>query len=414
MIHNSLKVALVHDYIREYGGAERVLKTLTELFPSAPIFTAFRVKGSTADKEFKDKKIIQSFLAPILKIDNLYSPLRFLIPIIWRSFDLSDYDLVITSASWYVTRGFKVGPKTLVVCYCHTPPRWLYGYETSVKFTKYWPVKIYAAIVGHFIRMFDFATAQPTSSRLAGLRGSKKNGYQGGVDYFIANSKNVAGRIEKFYRRDSVVIYPPVEVENIIEATKNLKKASGPNLRFGERQGSEKGLRPRGEDYFLIVSRLVGAKGLEEAAKLAKKLNFKLKIVGETHGFNDVKKELESLSGGNVELLGGVTDEELYELYGKARGFIALARDEDFGMSVVEAQAAGTPVIAFRGGGFKESIIEGETGIFIDDTEVETMKEAIKKLQRTKWDKTKLQANAKKFSKERFKKEMLEFVRNHA
>src|SRR3972149_6693015 len=258
-----LKVALVHDYIREYGGAERVLKTLTELFPSAPIFTAFRVKGSTADKEFKDKKIIQSFLAPILKIDNLYSPLRFLIPIIWRSFDLSDYDLVITSASWYVTRGFKVGPKTLVVCYCHTPPRWLYGYETSVKFTKYWPVKIYAAIVGHFIRMYDFNSAQK-------------------VDYFLANSKNVKARIEKFYRRDSVVIYPPVEVEKIINATHDLKKS----------------------DYYLVVSRLVGAKGLEEAAKLAKKLTFKLKIVGETHGFAEVKRHLDRHSGGNVELLG--------------------------------------------------------------------------------------------------------------
>src|SRR3990172_4291617 len=249
------KVAIVHDYIREYGGAERVLKTLTELFPNAPIYTAFKVQGSTADKEFKGKKIVESFLAPILRIDNFYSPLRFLIPVIWRRFDLSNYDLVITSSSWYVTRGFKVSSKTKVICYCHTPSRWLYGYETSVKFTKYWPVKIYAAIVGHFIRMYDWETAQK-------------------VDFFIANSKNVASRIEKFYRRDSIVIYPPVEVERIIQATKDLKK----------------------EDYFLIVSRLVGAKGLEEAATLAKKLNFKLKIVGETYGFADVKRRLERIS----------------------------------------------------------------------------------------------------------------------
>jgi len=363
-----MKVALVHDYIREYGGAERVLKTLAELFPSAPIFTAFRVKGSTADKEFKGKKITESILSPILKIDNLYSPLRFLIPVIWRSFDLSMYDLVITSASWYVTRGFKVSPKTKVICYCHTPPRWLYGYETSVKFTKYWPVKIYAAIVGHFIRMYDWETAQK-------------------VDFFIANSKNVSARIEKFYRRPSAVIYPPIEVEKIIETTKNLVK----------------------EDYFLIVSRLVGAKGLEEAARLAKKLNFKLKIVGETYGFADVQKELEKLSGGHVELLGRVSDQELYELYGKAKGFIALARDEDFGMSVVEAQAAGTPVIAFNGGGFKESV-EGETGVFVDDTDEKTMGDAIKKLSSIRWDRNKLQVSAGRFSKELFKKKVKEFV----
>ncbi len=364
-----MKIALVHDYIREYGGAERVLKTLTELFPDAPIYTAFRVRGSTADKEFKDKKIIECFLAPLLKIDNFYSPLRFLIPTIWRSFDLSRYDLVITSASWYVTRGFNIGAKTKVICYCHTPPRWLYGYETSVKFTKYWPVKIYAAVVGHFIRMYDFETAQE-------------------VDYFIANSKNVAQRIEKFYRRDSEIIYPPVEVEKIIEMTKTLTK----------------------EDYFLIVSRLVGAKGLEEAARLAKKLNFKLKIAGETYGFADVRRQLEKLSGGHVELLGRVSDEELYKLYGRAKGFIALAKDEDFGMSVVEAQAAGTPVIAFNGGGFKESVKNGETGILIDDTGEKTVGDAIKRLKRTKWEREKLIANARKFSKERFKKEIVDFV----
>ena len=368
-----MKIALVHDYIREYGGAERVLKTFSEMFPQAPIYTAFRVKGSTADKEFKGKKIRESSLAPILKIDNFYSPLRFLIASIWKSLDLSEYDLVITSASWYVTRGFKVGKNTKVVCYCHTPPRWLYGYGTSVGFTKYWPVKIYAAIVGHFIRMYDFASAQTVNS-------------------WIANSKNVAGRIEKFYRKDSKVIYPPVEVEKIIKATQNLKK----------------------ENYFLIVSRLVGAKGLEEAARLAKKLDFKLKIVGETHGFAGVKKELESLSGGNVELLGRVPDEELYGLYGKARGFIALARDEDFGMSVVEAQAAGTPVIAFNGGGFKESVIAGETGILIDGTDPKTVGEAINRLIRTRWDKEKLLANARKFSKERFISEIRSFVKRYA
>lgn len=361
-----MKIALVHDYIKEFGGAERVLKVLSEIYPDAPIYTAFCVKGSTADKEFKGRKIIESKFAPILKIWKLYSPLRFLIPAIWRSIDLSKYDLVITSSSWYITRGFKVGRDTCVIDYCHTPPRWLYGYEMSVGFTKYWPVKIYAAIVGHFIRIFDFNTAQK-------------------VDYFIANSKNVQDRIKKFYRRGSTVIYPPCDVEKIIKETKDIKK----------------------EDFFLIASRLTGAKGIEETISLSKKIGFKLKIVGESAGFTDIGKN----NKGRVEFLGRLTDEDLYREYAKAKGFIALARDEDFGMTVVEAQAAGTAVIAFNGGGFKETVINNETGILIGGVNEGELKEAIKKIEETKWSREKLISNARRFSKEKFMSQITVFIR---
>ncbi|KKR30353.1 MAG: Mannosyl transferase [Candidatus Woesebacteria bacterium GW2011_GWA1_39_8] len=388
-----MKIALVHDYLKEYGGAERVLKTLAEIYPNAPIYTAFSVKGSTAEKEFKDKEIYESWLAPLLKIDNLYSPLRFLTPLVWRSFDLSEYDLVITSCSWYITRGFEVGPKTKVMAYCHTPPRWLYGYETSVGFTKYWPVKVYSVIVGHFMRMYDFKTAQvPTKNK---EQRTKNRKIRGGVNYFIANSKNVADRIKKFYRRDSTVIYPPVDVKNIIKSTGN---PPSPRLRWTK------------EDYFLMVSRLVGAKGLEEAAKAFKNSKYKLKIVGEAHGFSDVEKRLKRLSGENVELIGRVSVEELYTLYANAKGFIALARDEDFGMTVVEAMAAGTPVIAFNGGGFKESVVDGITGVLINDTDETTLENAIERFNKIKWDRKKLQENAKRFSKERFEMELKEVI----
>jgi glycosyltransferase involved in cell wall biosynthesis len=381
-----MKVALVHDFIKEYGGAERVLRTLADMYPDAPIYTAFRVKGSTCDKEFTDRKIIESWLAPLLKIWRLYSPLRFLTPLIWGTMDLSDYDLVITSASWYITRGFKVNPNAKVICYCHTPPRWLYGYEMSVGFTKYWPVKIYAAIVGHFMRIYDYKSAQT-------------------VDAWVANSKNVQTRVEKFYRKKSTVIYPPVNVSKITEETRKL------------RPKDDQPLAEKKEEYFLIVSRLVGAKGLEEAAKAARTLRFKLKIVGESHGFADVEKNLKKLSGGNVELLGRISDNELYRLYGNAKGFIALAREEDFGMTVVEAQAAGTPVIAFNGGGFRESVIDPstssrqvQTGILIDGTDEKTLKKAIKQFNKIKWDKRILQKNAMRFSKESFIHQMKKFV----
>ncbi|MEK7061512.1 MAG: glycosyltransferase, partial [Patescibacteria group bacterium] len=291
------------------------------------------------------------------------------IPAIWRSFDLSKYNLVITSSSWYVTRGFKVGKNTTVIDYCHTPPRWLYGYETSVGFTKYWPVKIYAAIVGHFMRLFDFKTAQK-------------------VDYFVANSKNVAERIRKFYRRDSTVIYPPCDVEKIISLTKNIKK----------------------ENFFLIASRLTGAKGIEEAIALSERIGFDLKIVGESAGYSDIEKKNKD----KVEFLGRLTDEKLYREYAKAKGFLALATDEDFGITVVEAQAAGTPIIAFNGGGFKESVINNETGILIDEISEKSLKEAIKKIEETKWSREKLFSNAKRFSKEKFISEIRSFVDKHA
>ncbi len=367
-----MKIALVHDYLREYGGAEKVLKTLSEIYPGAPIYTAFHVKNSTAGKEFRNKEIHQSFLAPILKIGKLYSPLRFLAPIIWKSMDLSSYDLVISSSSWYIARGFKVGPKTKVICYCHTPPRWLYGYETSVGFTKYWPVKIYSAIVGHFMRMYDYKSAQT-------------------VDYWIANSKNVARRIKKFYKKNSKVIYPPVEVQKIIEETRGVKKGN----------------------YYLIVSRLVGAKGLEEAVKAAIKYKFNLKIAGESHGFSDVEEKMRKLSGGNIELLGRIDDKALYRTYAESRGFIALARDEDFGITPVEAMAAGTPVIAFKGGGFLETVND-ETGVLVSSTKESDIGKAVKKLESTKWNKEKLQSRAQKFNKERFKKQIKVFIKNYA
>ncbi len=372
-LSNKLRVALVHDYLKEFGGAERVLKALTEIFPNASIYTAFCVKDSIAWKEFKGKKIVESFLAPILKIRNLYSPLRFLTPVVWSSFDLSGFDLVITSSSWYITRGFKVGPRTKVICYCHTPPRWLYGYEVSVGFRKYFPVKIYSMVVGHFLRMYDWETAQK-------------------IKYFIANSKNVQARIKKFYRKESRVIYPPVDVEKIISKTKEIRKK---------------------EKYFLIVSRLAGGKGIEDAVRAfqSKFLSkYQLKIVGEGFGFSSLKQKLMKIKPKNVELLGWVSDEKLWPLYARAKGLIALAKDEDFGITPVEAMAAGTPVIAYKGGGFKETVVDRVTGILINSTDEKSIKKAIDRFNKIRWDRKKIQANAERFGKKRFIADLLGFI----
>jgi len=366
-----MKVALVHDYIKEFGGAERVLEALTEIFPDAPIYTAFYKPNSPAYKRFKGKRIITSWAQYIPFFSGrLYSPLRFILPLIWGSFNFSKYDLVISSASWYVTKGFgngnsknKKGPPE--ICYCHTPPRWLYGYSMSVNLQKYWPVKVYALLVGHFLRFYDFRRAQK-------------------VNYFIANSKEVQARIKKFYRRDSVVIYPPV----------SLPKAG----------------KVRKQNYYFIVSRIVGAKGLDLAVEAAVEGGFKLKIAGSPAGYAFESDKLIKKAQGKVEFLGQVTDEELAKLYAGAKGFLALSKDEDFGITPVESQACGTPVIAFNGGGYKETVIDGKTGVLFDDYSVDGLIVAIKKFERLNFNPEDCIKNTQKFSRERFKKEIEEFV----
>jgi len=355
-----MRIALVHDYLNEFGGAERVLLALTEIFPEAPIYTAFYVTSSTAAKAFIGKTIISSWFQYLPFQKYLYSPLRFMIPWIWGSFDFSGYDLIITSASWYITKGLGRKFNVPEICYCHTPPRWLYGYPTSINFQRYWPVKIYAAIVGHFLRMYDFTQSQK-------------------VDMFVANSQEVADRIRKFYRRESQIIYPPIDM---------------PQIKVGKRR-----------DYFLVLSRLVGAKGVELAVVAAQKGGFKLKIAGEAMGFGGVK---------NIQTLGYVSEGEKAKLMAEAKGFLAIEEAPDFGMTTVEAMAMGTPVIAFNGGGYRETVIDGKTGILFKDYSIEGLIEAIERFNKLKWSEKTLKKQAEKFSKARFKKQILELVNKYA
>ncbi len=373
-----LKVALVHDFLAEWGGAERVLRVLTEMYPEAPIYTAFVRPGSEAARRFADRELRESKWAWLIRRWNLHSPFRFLIPWIWRGFDLSEYEIVITSCSSYIARGFKVGQKTKVVAYCHTPPRWLYGYRTPMNWQRFFLIRWYGKILGVFMRMFDFKTAQE-------------------VDVWLANSENVRQRIWKFYRQKAKVVYPPVEDGSMYHVTssKRLRRRS-----MYQVAGSK--------DYYLVVARLVGGKGLIEAARACKELGLKLKIAGKSSGFSKMEEQLEKLG---AELLGFVSDENLGELYARAKGFIALAKDEDFGMTVVEAMMMGTPVLAYAGGGFLETVKDGETGVLVKDTSVEAIGEGLRRMERIKWDRKKLQQWARNFSRERFEKEIYAAVR---
>jgi glycosyltransferase involved in cell wall biosynthesis len=211
------------------------------------------------------------------------------------------------------------------------------------------------------------------------------------VDFFITNSKEVQARIKKFYRRDATVIYPPVSLPDVRLKTQDIRG-----------------------DYYFIVSRIVGAKGLDLAVDAALKSGFKLKIAGSPAGYYFEHDKLVKKSQEKVEFLGQVSDQELVKLYKGAKGFLALSQDEDFGITPVESMLCGTPVIAFNGGGYKETVLQGRTGVLFDDYSVNGLIEAVKKFENSKFSSTDCIAQAEKFSKERFKREIKEFVEKHA
>lgn len=404
-----MRIALVHDYLYTYGGAERVLETLCEIWPKAPIYTAW-VDWQWLKKqkpEWQKWTIITSWFDKVPLKKQLCSPLRFLAPKIWNSFarQLSQYDIVISSSAWYICKGvslsklkvksekLKVSVKnsknnhqssiipplrresncqSLHVCYCHTPPRYLYGYPTALEFRRYWWGRLYARIINPFLRIYDYKSSQT-------------------IDYFICNSKEVQKRIWKFYRRKAKVIYPP------IFSPQSYPRSVGRSHPGGV-----------GGEYFLMVNRLVRHKNIDLAIKACKKLKSNLKIVG----VGPDRKRLKKIAGNNpwVQFLGYVDDQKLAQLYTDCRAVLYLADQEDFGITPVEAMAYGKPVIALKSGGVKESIINGKTGIFINKLKERELIRSLKSLKFKKFKVGDCLSRAKKFSKERFKKEMKEFI----
>jgi glycosyltransferase involved in cell wall biosynthesis len=360
-----MKIVLVHDYIKEFGGAERVLVELSKMYPKAKIYTAFVVRSSTVAKVLGNQRIRESAWGRLLKIGKLYSYLRFLLPIVWKGMDLREYDLVITSCSGYIARGFRVKKGAKVVAYCHTPPRWLYGYETPTGMHKGFWGKLYLFIFGPWVRWFDFTSAQR-------------------VDVFIANSLEVKQRIFKFYRKEASVVYPPCEISS------KLKVASS---------SSEKS-----DKYWLIVSRLVGGKGIEQAIEAAVAANEKLVVVGDGPLGRELSKKYRAEK--KIEWRGYIEDARMSEIYASAKGFLALATDEDFGMSVVEAMSYGVPVLAYKGGGYKESVVDGVNGRLVDSTQRAVISKEMKKWNTNNWDREKIAESVVKFGVERFEREI--------
>lgn len=367
-----MKVALVHDYLKEYGGAERVLEALHEMFPKAPVYVAFYApKGlGIHAARFKDWDIRTSWLQKVPFAGRFLSPLRILAPTIFESFDLSEYEVVISSCAIYFSKAVITKPKTLHISYIHTPPRYLYGYTTSFNYKKRWWTRLGAEVMNHFLRIWDFETSQRP-------------------DILVANSENVAQRIKKFYRREATVVYPPVEV-----------------WRFSQLRGVGKG------DYFLSVSRLWKGKGVDLVIEASIAAGVPLKVVGTGPELENLKRK--TVSSGLIEFLGQIEDSDLPTIYSAAKALVVAAEDEDFGITVVEAQAAGTPVIALRAGGYLETVAEGKTGVFFDEPTVESLARVLQDFEPGRFQAQDCQKWAQHFSKERFKKDMLELIKKGA
>ena len=347
-----MKVAIVHDYLNQAGGAERVVAVLHRMFPDAPIFTTLfdpRVVGLPLSKA--DVRVSWMHRLPNWRQNfRNYMPLY---PFAVRSFDLRGYDVVITSSSAFA-KGVRVPPEAMHLCYCYTPMRWAWSFDRYVNCSALsTSARMAARLTLPALRRWDTATAR-------------------NVDRFVAISTDVAERIRTTYGRGSDVVFPPVDV-----------------ARFRHD-------RPVG-DYFLVVSRLNAYKRIDLAVQACTTLGLPLVVVGA----GPERAMLESVAGPTVRFAGRLSDREVTSLFERCRAFI-LPGEEDFGLTPLEANAAGRPVVAFAQGGTLDTVRDGETGVLFHEASTESLEEALRTVQARSWDPALLRLHAEAFSEDVF------------
>lgn len=372
-----MRVALVHDDLVQWGGAERVLLGLSEIFPDAPIYTSvcdFDKKELKAN--FVNKKIVTSFLQQIPGWKSLYKALLPLYPIAFELFCFSDFDLVISHTTRFA-KSIITKPKTKHICYCHTPPRFLWHFsgETGYRWLEPMMSKL---------RIYD----QVSSRR---------------VDFFIAGSENTKRRIKKVYKQDSRVVYPFIDLERF----QDVETFDG--------------------RYFLVISRLNKYKRVDLAVEACARLGLPLKVIGSGSELDKLIRLPRRFGTRNdIHFLGNLSDEMVVEVLAGCKALI-IPGIEDFGLTSLEAQALGKPVIAYREGGVLETVVDGKTGFFFNQQTVDSLASTLRRFNdlSTCFDKLKdksLQtslnhfnrntciANAQKFSKENFLKDFKQTI----
>jgi glycosyltransferase involved in cell wall biosynthesis len=366
---SNLRVAIVHYWFTNFGGGDRVVEELAELFPQADLFTLFMDPDQLPPK-LRSRPVRCSCLQKVPGILRHYPKLLPIFPVILEQFQLDDYDLIISSESG-PAKGVLTRAGSYHICYCETPMRYLWdmyhlyrkpGQRNTLS-------AVLLALGAHYLRLWDLATAAR-------------------VDCFVANSFNVAARIQKHYRRDATVIYPPVAV------------ASGY-------------IADQVEDYYLVVSRLVDYKRVDLAIEACNRLKRPLRVVGDGVEY----KRLRRLAGPTVSFLGFLPDEELHRQYAHCRALL-FPGEEDFGIVPVEAQSFGRPVIAYGRGGALETIdgvfpgqpIDGRTGtgIFFPEQSVESLVHAMQWFEAAEacFSPSFIQSRTKRFGRERFQRAM--------
>lgn len=354
-----VKIALVHEWLTNVAGAERVLLQLHEIFPDAPIYTA--VYDPSKAKPFASLDIRTSILQNIPFMKSKRELLVPFAPFAFEQMDLTEYDVVISNTT-IAAKGVLTKPHTVHISYCHTPPRYLWEPHLDPRASK-GRLKWLRNRVSHNLRIWD---------RVAADR----------VDHYIANSQYVANRIAKYYQREADVIYPPVDIEK-------FKPTKPENIK----------------DYYLFASRLVNYKKCDVVIDAFNKTGMPLKIIGRGPERDNLQKRAKS----NIEFLGYLSDEELKKYYAEAKAFV-FAAEEDFGIVPVEAMAAGRPVLAYGQGGASESILPGVTGEFFKVQTPESLVDALGTFRPESYDPDKIRMHAEKYSNERFKHQFSDAV----
>ena len=364
------KVALVHEWLVTFAGSESVVEQILQLYPQSDLFTLVDFLPDSQRPLILNKTATTSFIQKLPWAKKKYRTYLPFMPLAVEQFDLSAYDVVLSS-SHAVAKGVLTGPNQLHICYCHSPMRYawdLYHQYLNESGLKTGVSGAVAKLILHYIRLWDYQSAQR-------------------VDYFVANSRYIARRIRKVYGRDADVIYPPVDTGKFA-------------------------LCEQKENYYLTASRMVPYKKINLIVEAFSTMPDKrLVVVGDGPDFEKIKR----LATPNIELVGYQSDAVLISYMQKAKAFL-FAAEEDFGITPVEAQACGTPVLAYGKGGVLESVVDQKTGLFFDRQQVDSLTECVQRFERSadQFEPVAIHQHAQRFSRETFRQEFDRYVTRKA